>query len=119
MSILRVLEDRYDGEWIEIDGENVIWKDPEGKPTIVELKIELAEIVSEINLDLLRDERDKLIKETDWVSGEDVPRSIKDLYYPYRQALRDITNQYKSLEEVVWPEPPYKRKTNINGYWDK
>ena len=57
-------------------------------------------------LNMLRAERDELIKTTDWVAGEDVPQAIKDKWYPYRQALRDITNKYTSLEDVVWPEKP-------------
>ena len=55
---------------------------------------------------VLRSERDEKMRETDWVSGEDVPQSLKDIWYPYRQALRDITDHYSSLEEVVWPDKP-------------
>ena len=57
-------------------------------------------------LNELRHERDELIKQTDWVAGTDVPQSIKDKWNPYRQALRDITNSYSSLEDVVWPDKP-------------
>jgi hypothetical protein len=61
---------------------------------------------AEGQLNVLRAERDYLISKTDWVAGEDVPQAIKDKWYPYRQALRDITNNYTSLEDVVWPEKP-------------
>jgi len=57
-------------------------------------------------LNVLRFERNQLIKETDWVAGEDVPQSLKDKWYSYRQALRDITETYSSLDDVVWPEKP-------------
>jgi hypothetical protein len=50
--------------------------------------------------------RDMLLKETDWVSGEDTPQSIKDTWFPYRQALRDITTQEGWPLNIVWPEKP-------------
>jgi hypothetical protein len=57
-------------------------------------------------LNVLRYERNELLKETDWVSGEDVPQSLKDIWFPYRQALRDITETYSSLDDAVWPTKP-------------
>ena len=62
--------------------------------------------IANANLELVRQERNKLLLETDWVSGTDVPQSLKDVWNPYRQALRDITNTYSSLEDVVWPVKP-------------
>lgn len=53
----------------------------------------------------IRTDRDKLLKETDWVSGEDVPQSIKDAWFPYRQSLRDITTT-PNPDDVVWPTKP-------------
>lgn len=52
----------------------------------------------------LREERDRLIAETDWWVLPD--RTPTDAQLAYRQALRDITNTYSSLEDVVWPEKP-------------
>jgi len=31
---------------------------------------------------------------------------MTDAQTAYRQALRDITNTYSSLDDVVWPEKP-------------
>jgi hypothetical protein len=53
-----------------------------------------------------RAKRDQLLKETDWVSGEDVSQNIKDKWFPYRQALRDITSQEGWPMNIVWPEKP-------------
>lgn len=56
----------------------------------------------------LRATRDALIAKTDWVvtkaleAGVQVPQE----WQTYRQALRDITNTYTSLEDVVWPTKP-------------
>lgn len=52
----------------------------------------------------LRAERDKLIAETDWWVLPD--RTPTEEQLAYRQALRDITLKYDSLETVVWPEKP-------------
>ena len=53
----------------------------------------------------IRAERDRRIAETDWVSGDDVPQALKDKFYTYRQALRDITTQ-TDPQNIVWPEKP-------------
>ena len=55
-------------------------------------------------LNLLREERNKLISETDWWASSDLTISAERT--AYRQALRDITNTYTSLNDVVWPEKP-------------
>ena len=57
-------------------------------------------------LNELREKRDELLKETDWVGGTDVPQSLKDVWQTYRQELRDITKTQKSLSDVVWPTKP-------------
>jgi|TARA_Y100000310_G_scaffold162020_1_gene161955 hypothetical protein len=51
-----------------------------------------------------RRNRDAMLKESDWVAGEDVPQAIKDVWFPYRQALRDITNL--TAENFEWPTKP-------------
>jgi len=56
----------------------------------------------------LKDARTMFLKDTDWIvtksieTGEPIPEEWKK----YRQALRDITDTYKSLDEVVWPLKP-------------
>ena len=56
----------------------------------------------------LRAARDQKLAETDWVvtkaleRGETVPAD----WVTYRQILRDITSNYSSLEDVVWPTKP-------------
>ena len=50
--------------------------------------------------------RDKKLAETDWSQGADVPDSLKTKYTEYRQALRDITKNYTSWVDVVWPTKP-------------
>ena len=63
-----------------------------------------AELRAAEPLKLLRAERDRLIAATDWWALTDVPMSAEQT--AYRQALRDITASYQSLDTVVWPTKP-------------
>ncbi|MCG9552699.1 phage tail assembly chaperone [Vibrio sp. Isolate32] len=56
----------------------------------------------------VRERRDALIAQTDWVMMPDAPLSAetKESYLAYRQALRDLPQAYSSAEEVVWPLKP-------------
>ena len=55
---------------------------------------------------LLRVERDRLLAETDWMSGSDV--TMSDAWKTYRQALRDAPAQdgVTGLDDVTWPTKP-------------
>lgn len=55
-------------------------------------------------MEQLRNKRDELIQNTDWWVLPD--RSPTDAQIQYRQALRDITDNYSSLADVVWPTKP-------------
>lgn len=55
-------------------------------------------------LKLLRAERNRRLTETDWWVLPD--RTATQSQLDYRQALRDITNTYTSLDDVVWPTKP-------------
>lgn len=45
----------------------------------------------------LREQRDALLKDTDWTANSDV--TMSDEMRTYRQALRDITNTYQSMND--------------------
>jgi len=64
-----------------------------------------AELLAAEDLRQLREERDGLLAETDWWDMSDTP-TMTDAQTTYRQALRDITNTYSSLDDVVWPTKP-------------
>ena len=57
-----------------------------------------------IQLSDLRTERNAKLAETDWWVLPD--RTATDEQLAYRQALRDITDTYSSLDTVVWPTKP-------------
>lgn len=53
----------------------------------------------------LRIKRNQLLSETDHWAYQDTPDMSQE-QIEYRQALRDITNTYSSLIDVVWPVKP-------------
>jgi hypothetical protein len=57
-----------------------------------------------LQLEALRAARDEKLKFTDWWVLPD--RTATQAQLDYRQALRDITNTYSSLGDVVWPDQP-------------
>jgi hypothetical protein len=54
----------------------------------------------------IRQQRDSLLKESDWVGLSDVEISNKQAWLDYRQALRDIPQTFSNPSEVVWPVKP-------------
>ena len=52
----------------------------------------------------LRRQRNAKLVETDWWASSDLTMTTEQTNY--RQALRDITDTYSSLDTVVWPEKP-------------
>ena len=72
--------------------------------TWAELVAKRDELIAAQPLKELRAERDRLIAQTDWWASSDLTMTQEQR--DYRQALRDITNTYSSLEDVVWPVKP-------------
>ena len=66
---------------------------------------EAAQVDADNALADLRRERNKKIAETDWWALPDSPTMTAE-QTTYRQALRDITDTYSSLDDVVWPTQP-------------
>ena len=60
--------------------------------------------VAEGNLIALRNERNRRISETDWWASSDI--TMTSAQTTYRQALRDITDNATSLDDVTWPTKP-------------
>lgn len=77
-------------------------------PTKAEILAKRNEIVAGAPMRRLRAARDQKLAETDWVVVRAVDRNepIPPEWSAYRQALRDVTSNYSSLEDVVWPVKP-------------
>lgn len=65
-----------------------------------------AELDAAEPLKLLRAERNRRLAETDWWASTDLQSEFSGARGDYRQALRDITTEYNSLDTVVWPVKP-------------
>lgn len=84
--------------------ESTIPNDPQDKTFDGTTWANISGLQAERNLFALRSQRDRLITETDWWMVPD--RTATDEQIAYRQALRDITETYTSLDDVVWPAKP-------------
>ena len=94
-------------EFRSADGnyEDLFWMDDNiTKPTEEEFNAKVTEIETNAPINELRLERNAKLAETDWWVLPD--RTATTEQTAYRQALRDITDTYSSLDTVVWPTKP-------------
>ena len=58
--------------------------------------------------DDIRRERDSILAASDWTQVADAPftASEKQAWADYRQALRDVPQDFDSPDDVIWPEAP-------------
>ena len=86
-------------------------------PTEEELNNKIAELKAQEPFKLLREERNRLIAETDWTQLKDIDLGIirEKNWKNYRQALRDLPSKsnpkldiYGNLDmsSVNWPDKP-------------
>ena len=92
-------------------GDELIWQDDNiAAPTDAQIQTKYDELVAAEPLNDLRQVRDQKLAETDWVviKEREEGGSVSNFadWKKYRQELRDITNTYKSLEDVKWPTAP-------------
>ena len=73
-----------------------------------QVSTKVTELTAAEPMKALREERDRRLAEVDWVTlkaysqGVAVPTD----YATYQQALRDITDNATSLDDVTWPIKP-------------
>ena len=115
MDYSNILLTHYSGkDWSIIgnDYDALIWNDSSSKPTKDELDAKITALNNAEPIRLLRLERDRLLKETDWRASSD--RVLPESWRAYRQALRDLpANAKPKLDEngrldmssVAWPSP--------------
>ena len=87
----------------------------ETKPTEEEIEAKIAELDLGEPMRLLREERTRLLVESDWTQFPDVPDSTKTAWQSYRQQLRDLPSSASpklddiyelDLSSVTWPTKP-------------
>ena len=103
---------------IGFDYSGLEWSDKiQTQPTEDEVNAKIAELETAEPFRLLREERNKLIAETDWTQLKDISLdSIREKNWKeYRQALRDLPNgstpkldNFGNLDmaSVTWPDKP-------------
>ena len=88
--------------WVDCDDKVAVGWTYDGKT----FKTNEVTLTAEQKLNEVRIERDKFLKMSDWTQSRDITLSNDADWKTYRQALRDITKDYKSLDDVTWPEKP-------------
>ena len=92
----------------------LVWLDSDTKPTEAEIDAELIKINNAEPMRRLREERDRLLVESDWMAYPDSP-AITDAGKAYRQALRDLpasttpvidNTSMCGITSVTWPTKP-------------
>ena len=86
------------------DFSGLEWLDSRTVPTESAVQAKYDELIAAEPTNLLREKRNRLLAETDWWASSDLTMTTEQTNY--RQALRDITNTYSNLDEVVWPTKP-------------
>ena len=89
-----------------VDGDKLIWNDKEElRPTDEEIEMKVKEIEAALPLKELREERNELLMETDYIMVSDYPHTNKQAWIKYRQDLRDLP-QTADLSNVEYPIKP-------------
>ena len=100
------------GWWGEVNGKFFC---DEGLtlPTEEEIQAKLTELINAEPMRLLREERNRLLAETDWTQSRDVTLSNDTDWKSYRKSLRDLPstaspklNEFGFLTNVTWPTKP-------------
>lgn len=96
---------------VDTDNGSVIAYDANDNEVDIDLDTAVTksnEHLAERALGQVRSMRNKLLLNCDWTQNADAPITAekKAEWGTYRQSLRDITNTYTSLDDVVWPEKP-------------
>lgn len=69
-----------------------------------QVSAKITELQNAEPMRLLREERNRRLSETDWWASSDLTMTTQQT--AYRQALRDITDNATSLDDVTWPTKP-------------
>ena len=101
------------------DYQRLVWQDEsQTKPTEDEINAKITELTNAEPLRLLREERNILLAQSDWMANSDVTMSGE--WKTYRQALRDLpkthpvnygdpkldSNGNLDMGSITWPTPP-------------
>jgi len=95
------------GDLYDIDKADITWHNGTTPISKEDIKAQLPAAEFDEALDWLREQRNRLLQETDFYALPDV--TMSDDMKTYRQKLRDITNGLTTVDEVKavsWPTKP-------------
>ena len=80
-------------------------------PVVVQVVVPFPEdVCARLDLEDLRETRNKLLAESDWTRMDDngLDDDDREIWAIYRQELRDLPESLDglSLDDIVWPESP-------------
>ena len=98
------------------DYSSINWMDSGNSlPSLDAINAKITELDNAEPMRLLREERTRLLVESDWTQFPDVPDSTKTPWQSYRQQLRDLPSSASpklddiyelDLSSVTWPTKP-------------
>jgi hypothetical protein len=96
------------GGWKIKNGKIAKWYANQPQPTEAEIQAKIAELEAAEPLRLLRQQRNQLLQQSDWMAVSD--RVMTQAQIDYRQALRDLPetadpqlDEQGNLTNVTWP----------------
>ena len=88
-----------------VRGDEIEWLGSDiSQPSDSAIAAKLTELKNAEPMRMLRAERNRKLIETDWWASSDL--TMTQAQTDYRQALRDITDNATSLDDVTWPTKP-------------
>ena len=103
---LKSLKPNKDFAWDGTDYSGLTYYGGDTVPTESEIDAEVTRLTNAEPMRLLRLERNTRLTACDWTQSRDLTLSNDADWKTYRQALRDITKTYKTLDTVKWPTEP-------------
>ena len=105
-----------DEKWSHYEGDDpstIGWINPENAPSIEQINAKFEELNAAEPMRLLREERNRRLAETDWMSFSDSP-TMTDEWKTYRQALRDLPQNFSPIIDIITEDgyPIVKEQTD-------
>jgi hypothetical protein len=92
------------------DLSTLTWDDANDIPAPSKAELDAAwpSVRDDLAWKAVRAERDRRLSDCDWTQVADAPLTAteKTAWADYRQALRDVPQDFDSPDDVVWPEVP-------------
>jgi hypothetical protein len=113
ITIANILSEMWPGQSWSIDGDDyskLRWSNnnSEPKPTLEQIEAVRAEAEVSIGWKRIRNERQKLLTNSDWTQLNNAPLTSERVsaWATYRQELRDIPQEFDDPDFVIWPNQP-------------